>query len=225
MKRSRTIALTGVMATTAIVLTACTEESVEIQAYATVDQCVADGLFDRATCGEMLGQAMDIHREAAPRFASSALCEEQFGFGQCQPVQMTAAGDPAPAVPALAVPGESVAEGQPVEGQQQAGGGSFFMPLFMGYMAGRMLGGAAGVPPAMQRQVGGQAYGVQPYYRTADGRFSGVRGEPINVTRNGATMPRSAFSGQLRTPPVATRTQVVQRGGFGGAGRTGTMGG
>lgn len=214
MKRSRTIALTGVMATTAIVLTACTEDTVEIQAYATVDQCVADGLFDRATCGEMLGQAMEIHREAAPRFASSDLCEEQFGFGQCQPVEMTATDETAPAVPESQEPG-----------QQQAGGGSFFMPLFMGYMAGRMLGGAAGMPPAMQRQAGGQTYGVQPYYRTAEGRFTGVRGEPINVTRNGATMPRSAFSGQLRTPPVATRTQVVQRGGFGGAGRTGLMGG
>lgn len=214
MKRSRRVALTGLMASTAIALSACGEEDVPVQAYATVDQCVADGLFDRATCGEMFNQAMTIHEEAAPRYESAELCEEQFGLAQCtyRPVEMVATGEGQPEQ-SSEQPGEQPGEQQP---QQQAGGGGFFMPLFMGYMAGRMLGGAQGMPPAMQRNHQGNTYGVQPYYRTAEGRFTGVRGQPVNVTRGGAaTMPRSAFTGSLQTPRVATRTTVMQRGGFG----------
>jgi len=205
MKRSRRVALTGLMASTALALSACGEEDVPVEAYATVEQCVTAGLFDRATCGEMLGQAMQVHQEAAPRYDSAQLCEEQFGPGQCtyQPVEMKPAVEGAAPAPT---------EGQP---QQQAGGGGFFMPLFMGYMAGKMMGGGAGMPAAMQRNVGGNTYGVQPYYRTVDGRFTGVKGDPVNVGRNGASMPKSAFTGPLQTPRVANRTTVTRSGGFG----------
>lgn len=205
MKRSRRVALTGLMASTAIALSACGEEEVPIQAYATVDQCVTDGLFDRATCGEMLGQAMEVHQQAAPRYDSAQLCEEQFGPGQCtyQPVEMKPAAE-----------GEAAPAAAP-EQQASGGGGGFFMPLFMGYMAGKMMGGGSAMPAAMQRNVGGTSYGVQPYYRTNDGRFTGVKGDPVNVTRNGATMSKSAFTGPLTTPKVANRTTVTRTGGFG----------
>jgi uncharacterized protein YgiB involved in biofilm formation len=209
MKRSRRVALTGLMASTALALSACGEEDIPVEAYATVEQCVTAGLFDRATCGEMIGQAMQVHQEAAPRYDSAQLCEEQFGPGQCtyQPVEMKPA-----------VEGAAPAEGEqpaPAPQQQAGGGGGFFMPLFMGYMAGKMMGGGAGMPAAMQRNVGGTAYGVQPYYRTGDGRFTGVKGDPVNVGRNGASMPKSAFTGPLQTPRVADRTTVSRSGGFG----------
>ncbi|MGC2854513.1 DUF1190 domain-containing protein [Novispirillum sp. DQ9] len=193
MKRSRRVALTGLMASTALALAACGEEEVPVEAYTTVEQCVADGLFDREACQGMLSQAMEVHAQAAPRYANEALCEEEFGPGQCAY--------------------------QPTAGQgenQQAGGGGFFMPLFMGYMAGRMLGGGSALPANLQRTYKGQSYGVQPYYRTRDGRFTGVTGSPLSVGRDGATAPKSTFTTPPRTPQVATRTTVRTTGGFGG---------
>lgn len=81
-------------------------------------------------------------------------------------------------------------------------GGSVFMPILMGYMMGRMMGGF-GAKPLYPAAGGGAA--------TADGgtRFNGMNGK-------GAVAPAS-FQPAPATKNLApmTKTQVQSRGGFG----------
>ncbi len=80
------------------------------------------------------------------------------------------------------------------ETRQTAGGGSFFMPLLMGYMVGNMMGG--------------NRYS-QPVYRGPDNSaVMSNRGRLFNVGSFGNAGTRSAF----RAAPQATE---IRRGGFG----------
>ncbi|HEY4135092.1 MAG TPA: DUF1190 domain-containing protein [Alphaproteobacteria bacterium] len=84
------------------------------------------------------------------------------------------------------------------ETRQTAGGGSFFMPLLMGYMMGNMLNG-------------GNRFS-QPVYRGRDG--SAV------MNNNGRLFNVGAFgggSGRATSFRPATQVAQVSRGGFGGS--------
>ncbi len=94
------------------------------------------------------------------------------------------------------------------ETRQAAGGGSFFMPLLMGYMMGNMLGGNRFASPVFR---GLNNTAVMPN-----------RGQLYNVGRFGGTVPgvRPTFQASASPQPVA-------RGGFGGTASAyrGTSGG
>lgn len=124
MKRSRSIRLVQ-MSAAALVLVAC-DDPVEVGVFETVDQCTLAG-NGAADCERALAAAVEQHPAVAPRYASLADCEGEFGAGQCTPapeVATTEAGQAA-----------------------QAGHGSFFMPLMAGYMMGRMMGPGAVAQP------------------------------------------------------------------------------
>ncbi len=83
--------------------------------------------------------------------------------------------------------------------------GSIFMPLFMGYMLGSMLGGGRGVFS-------------QPMVRTANGGFSTPAGNQSFASNRGTgKVASSTFNKAPSTIGKApmTRAQVSQRGGFG----------
>lgn len=115
-KRSRTVALT-ILGAASFALAGCREEQVDAQAFPDLNACLAaateGGLFTADECRQSFAEAEQLHVEAAPRYDSLQVCEEQHGVGNCGS-----------------------------EAQQTGGGmGGIFMPLLAGYLIGSMLGG------------------------------------------------------------------------------------
>ena len=118
--RSRTVALT-ILGAAAFTVAGCRDEQVEAQAFPDLASCQAaavnGGLVTADQCSQAFAEAEALHVEAAPRYDSLAVCEEQHGAGNCG------------------------SEDQQVS---QGGSGSIFMPLLAGYLIGSMLGRAGG---------------------------------------------------------------------------------
>lgn len=82
------------------------------------------------------------------------------------------------------------------------GGGSVFMPILMGYMMGRMMGG----------------FGAKPLYPTAGGQAATADGRTQFNRMNGVgSAPAASYQPAQTTKNMApmTKTQVQSRGGFG----------
>lgn len=101
----------------AFALSGCQEDQIDAQAFPDLQSCKAaaktDGMFSTADCDTAFAEAEALHVEAAPRYDSLAVCEEQHGEGACGSEQAAQAG----------------------------GSGSIFMPLMMGYLLGNMMNG------------------------------------------------------------------------------------
>lgn len=117
MKRSRYVALLA-MGASALALSACGESETPAGVYTSVDQCIADKQFTDAECRKAFDTAKEEHKKVAPKYASKADCEADFGAGKCEesPYRTTS-------------------------------GTSTFMPLLVGYMLGRTLSGQPGFAP------------------------------------------------------------------------------
>lgn len=117
MKRSRYVALLA-MGASALALSACGESETPAGVYTSVDQCIADKQFTDAECRKAFDTAKEEHKKVAPKYASKADCEADFGAGKCEesPYRTTS-------------------------------GTSTFMPLLVGYMLGRTISGQPGFTP------------------------------------------------------------------------------
>ncbi|WP_335947237.1 MULTISPECIES: DUF1190 domain-containing protein [Salipiger] len=119
-KRSRTAAL-AIVGAASFALAGCREEPVEAQAFPDLESCRSavgpTSLFSEQDCTDAFAEAETLHAETAPRYDSLAVCEEQYGEGNCG------------------------SEAQATSG----GSGSIFMPLLAGYLIGNMLGGQRGL--------------------------------------------------------------------------------
>ncbi|RZG14964.1 DUF1190 domain-containing protein [Pseudoalteromonas sp. CO342X] len=82
MKRSRTIKLTLLMGATGG-LTACGDSDESALLFKDVDECTSFGIEEEA-CQFQYQQALDSHRQEAPKYASEQLCESDFGFDRCE---------------------------------------------------------------------------------------------------------------------------------------------
>ena len=122
-KRSRTVAL-AIVCAASFTLAGCRDEQVDAQAFPDLESCksaaVAGGLFSSAECDTAFAEAEALHVEAAPRYDSLAVCEEQHGEGACGSEEQVA----------------------------ERGSGSIFMPLLAGYLIGNMMGGGRGMAAA-----------------------------------------------------------------------------
>jgi uncharacterized protein YgiB involved in biofilm formation len=118
-KRSRTVAIT-ILGAAAFTLAGCQEEKVDAAAFPNLQACTDTaqngGLFTVQDCDTAFAEAEALHVEAAPRYDSLAVCEEQHGKDAC--------GTEDTAV--------------------QGGSHGIFMPLMAGYLIGNMLGGRNG---------------------------------------------------------------------------------
>lgn len=189
-KRSRHVALLLAGAAT-MTLAACEDERVDAQAFPDLESCLAAArenslFFTETDCRTNFAAAEQEYLETAPRYESKELCEQEHGAGNC-------GGDPA--------------------AQQGGGGGFSFMPLFMGYMLGSMLGRGGGI------------FG-QPMVPKAGGGFSTPSGsQSFASNRGGGKVPAAAFTkgpSTIGRPPMSA-AQVAQRGGFGASStRSGT---
>ncbi|MFY0620177.1 MAG: DUF1190 domain-containing protein [Pelagimonas sp.] len=132
-KRSKHVAI-AIIGAAAFTLAGCREEQVDAQAFPDLQSCTdaaeRGGFFSAADCDAAFAEAEALHVEAAPRYDSQAVCEEQHGVGAC--------GTEAAAT--------------------QGGSGSIFMPLLAGYLMGNMLSGGRGTAASqpMYRTAGGK---------------------------------------------------------------------
>jgi uncharacterized protein YgiB involved in biofilm formation len=175
MKRSRTIALTSLMAGTGFSLSACdmadTGKQVDAVSYASVAECRAAGKIPAAQCETAYAQAEKANAEVAPRFGDRQTCEEQYGVAQCVP----------------------------------RNNGSFFTPLLTGFIIGQALngGGYRGAPMYRDRNgdyFGGAGGRVSRDYvtgRTQVGSeaFNPAARAPARVQSRSSVISRGGFGG------------------------------
>ncbi len=176
-KRSGKVALVAMgMGVSALALTGC-EEKVDAFQFASVDSCVTSGEFSEAECTTRFARAQEEHARAAPRYQSREDCEAEHGAAACEP--------------------------QPGQATQQAStGGGLWMPLMIGWMMGRALGGPVATQPLYRSPNQGTV-------RTASGATVDAKSGPVSVAKSAAARP-----------PAGT---VMSRGGFGRTGSsTGT---
>lgn len=158
------------------------------------DQKECSSKPDPDACRTALADARAQHLQSAPRFANREECEAQFGVNNCgTPNQiLTGANDAfSSAQPSSGDPSQPA----PQTGQQAqaSSGGGIFMPMLMGYMLGRTLGG-------------GGPWNAQPLYR-----------DPSNTAYSGGR-PLGQLSANRFPDAPAASPNSVSRGGFGRTG-------
>lgn len=184
----------------ATLLIAGCEKEVQGMVYSNPEECSAGG-WNTEQCEAEYAEAKALHPQVAPKYVNKEECEADFGEGKCETAP-----------------------------QQTASGGSFFMPMMMGYLAGQMMnrGGAsfqqpgaastgtnaptagsnttaAGAKPA----AAGASVPTQPLYKSRDDR--GTYRTAHNAPVAKGTGPVSLKPSQVQ--PRAGR--LVRRGGFG----------
>jgi uncharacterized protein YgiB involved in biofilm formation len=195
MKRSRSMVLTTIMASSGLSLAACdnsppansgwlnappaaqASQSVDGRSYPNLQACKDADVVPNSECDTAFAQA----EAQAPKFSDRQTCEERYGVDQCVP-------------------------------RSQAGGGSVFMPLLTGFVVGQALSnlgnrGYYGMQYPNRyddRRYGGGGYG---------GYGGGYRGRDYVTGR-----PASGYDAPAR---VQSRSAVISRGGFGGGGGRG----
>ena len=99
-----------------LALTACEEPKVDAFVFESLDQCKSDPLASSDQCDSSFAEAQTQHATVAPKYASEADCQADFGAEKCEEAPY-----------------------------KTSSGGSVFMPLMMGYMMGSMMGGRGGM--------------------------------------------------------------------------------
>ena len=112
MKRWSSISVGLMMGVSIIALTACEEAKVEASVYESLEQCKKDSVMSADQCEISFKEARGQHAAVAPKFASQADCQADFGAGKCEQAPY-----------------------------RTSSGGSVFMPIMMGYMMGSLIGG------------------------------------------------------------------------------------
>ena len=153
----------------------------ETKLYGDANACAMER--DATECQQAFDAAKAEHVAQAPKFATAAECEAA-GFTKCESAEMKTAN---------------------------GGSTSFFMPMMMGYMMGRMLGGGG--------MMGG--YGMPPRAGAPMGTPSGApASRPVYADRNGFlyaggnTVGRVA-PGTTSLGPQGVPLRTASRGGFG----------
>lgn len=118
--RSKSLHVTSLMATASFTLAACGAPQVAAPqpdpalAYTSLDECRAANDVTPAECDAAYKAADDQAKATAPRYATQAECEGQWGPEQCRALN---------------------------DNNGNSGGGSFFGPLATGFIIGQMMNG------------------------------------------------------------------------------------
>ncbi len=150
MRRSRSIKLTLLSSVGALTLLACDQADPLAKAGFVADAKECTKAADADQCRQALADARAEHMKSAPAFASKESCEENFGAANCEPqTKLASAG------------GESRPPGSGGAGGGQTtheSGTGMFVPLMMGMMMGRMMGGGGLMGQPVYRDAGNTAY-------------------------------------------------------------------
>lgn len=186
MKRSKKAALVLMVPVATLLLAGCGEEREQAMVFTDPSECSAAALNNAAQCEADFATAQALHPQVAPKYLNKEECETDFGAGQCETAP-----------------------------QQTASGGSVFMPMMMGFLAGQMMsrgGAAAGnfqQPAAAGAAAGGPNVATQPLYKSRDDR---------GTFRTATNAPVAKGIGPISLKPSQVKPQmgqVVSRGGFG----------
>ncbi|CAM3391665.1 DUF1190 domain-containing protein [Paracoccus nototheniae] len=193
-KRSRTVALT-ILGAAAFTVAGCREEQVEAQAFPDLASCRSaasdGGLVTAAQCDQAFAEAEALHVEAAPRYDSLAVCEEQHGAGNC---------------------------GSEEQQVSNGGSGGIFMPLLAGYLIGSMMGRAGGGTAAAQPMYRNAQGGFTNATRTTNFGSNAGRAQMGSQTfaRPAATAGQAPMSRATATSRGGFGSAGGARSGFGG---------
>lgn len=163
--------------------------------FTNINECVTSGLFSEAECAEFAKSAL----AQSPRFSSKEECERTFGADAC-----------------VDAPGQSAVAASSNGTTVGPHSGSSWMPMMMGFMAGRFMSGGA----MMQGSQGlyRDSAQTQPGART----FRTAGGETIRPDAAGRVAnpsPKITQSMSHNAKPAMSRSGGGSRGGFfGGAG-------
>ncbi|SNT68595.1 DUF1190 domain-containing protein [Paracoccus seriniphilus] len=189
-KRSRTVALT-ILGAASFAVAGCREEQVDAQAFPDLASCQAEaangGLFTAEECEAAFAEAEALHVEAAPRYESLEVCEEQHGQGNC---------------------------GSEAEQVSNGGSGSIFMPLLAGYLIGNMLGRAGGGMAAAQPMYRNASGGFTNAARTSSFSSNSGRGTmgAQQFTRPASTVGKAPMSRATATSRGGFGSRTGSRG-------------
>ena len=196
MKRSRSISLI-LMGSLVLGSSGCGSDNADeaMYTFTNINECVTSGLFSEAECAEFAKSAL----AQTPRFSSKEECERTFGADAC-----------------VDAPGQSAVAASSNGTTVGPHSGSSWMPMMMGFMAGRFLSGGA----MMQ--------GSQGLYRDSAQTQQGARtfrtagGETIRPDAAGRVAdpsPKITQSMSHNAKTAMSRSGGGSRGGFfGGAG-------
>jgi uncharacterized protein YgiB involved in biofilm formation len=199
MRRSRSIKLTLLSSVGVLTLLACDQQDPLAKSGFVADERECAKNADADQCRQMLQDARAEHMKSAPAFASKDACEEKFGAANCEPQTKVASAGSETKPPGTG--------GTPGGEQSMFGGGTgMFVPMMMGFMMGRMMGGG---------------YSSQPVYRDANNTAYARTGAGSGAGYSSV----GSFDKRMSAP--ARPTQVAggaARGGFGqeGAARSST---
>lgn len=182
MKRSKKAALVLMVPVATLILAGCGENREQAMVFSDPSECSAAALNTAAQCEADFAAAQAMHPQVAPKYLNKEECEADFGAGQCETAP-----------------------------QQTTSGGSVFMPMMMGFLAGQMMnrGGANLQQPAAAGAAGGTKVPTQPLYKSRDDRatFRTATNKPVAGGIGPITLKPSQVQPQMG--------QVVRRGGFG----------
>ena len=182
MKRSKKAALVLMVPVATLMFAGCGENREQAMVFSDPSECSAAALNSAAQCEADYAAAQALHPQVAPKYLNKQECEADFGAGQCETAP-----------------------------QQTTSGGSVFMPMMMGFLAGQMMnrGGANLQQPAAAGAAGGTKVPTQPLYKSRDDRatFRTATNKPVAGGIGPITLKPSQVKPQLG--------QVVRRGGFG----------
>ena len=198
-KRSKKAALILMVPATTFTLASCVKHPDDEPAlvYQTPEQCADSGLSTKEQCEADYQQALALHPQTAPKYANKAECEADFGVGGCETAP-----------------------------QQSAQGGSFFMPLMMGYLAGQMFNRSGNQFTGNGPQAGDNKTGTKNTAgNTATQTRSNVASQPLYKSGDDRATYRTAnntavsrTTGPVKVNPSRIKPQagrLVPRGGFG----------
>ncbi len=178
--RSKALHVTSLMATASFTLAACGAPQVAAPdpepalAFTSLDECKAANDVSDAECDTAYKAADEQAKTSAPRYASQAECEGQWGPDQCRALN---------------------------DNNGNNGGGSFFGPLATGFIIGQMMngGGYRGGGALYRDRDGGYSNGRGGGYLSRDFRT----GQNI-ANRNDVDVARQAPArAQSRTTVVS----------------------
>ncbi len=171
MKRSKKAALVLMVPVATLLLAGCGEEREQAMVFTDPSECSAAALNSASQCEADYAAAQALHPQVAPKYLNKEECEVDFGAGNCETAP-----------------------------QQTTSGGSVFMPMMMGFLAGQMLNKSSSAK---------QSVPTQPLYKSKDdlSTFRTATNQP--VARQ--TGPVSVMPSRMQVAPG----KMASRGGFG----------
>lgn len=138
--RSYRLAPVAIAVSAVFMLSACEESDETVSLYTNAQDCSQANPSQAEQCTLAYNNALQEAAKTAPKYATKEDCIAEFGEAMCTQA------------PAQASFSSTAGNGEQTA-QAQSSSGSMWMPLMMGYMMGRMMGGSAPSQPLLALKI------------------------------------------------------------------------